>query len=325
MHIMNLFCKFLVFLLLLGSLAGCAGAYSTPSTLLTNTPRFTLQPYQTITATQTPTLPAETPTPLPSPTPTPRTYTVKKGDLISSIALRYGITSQQLLDANPGVNANLLIAGTVLVIPAAAPTPQGFVPSPTPLSVQLGGVACHSVQGGGAWCFAKVTNPNETAVENVSALLRLADGAGNLLTPMEAFTPLNLLPGKSSLPLAVYLEGPLPSGLQASLELRAALPITDTEARYLPATLENSTTQILEGGLSAEVSAEVLLGGTAQDQAAQVWVVAVAYDLDGNIVGLRRWESPSAIPGGQRLPLVLRVYSVAGKINRIELLAEAHR
>ncbi|HZU86817.1 MAG TPA: LysM domain-containing protein, partial [Anaerolineaceae bacterium] len=254
-----------------------------------------------------------------------RTHTVVKGELISSIALRYGISSQQLLDANPGTNPNLLIAGTVLVIPVAAPTPAGFVPSPTPLAVQIGAVNCHPVSEGGAWCFALVTNQNDTAVENVSALLRLADSNGTALTPVHAYTPLNLVPARSSQPLAVYLPAPLPSGLQASLELLTALPVTLEDTRYLPATLENTIVQIVQGGLSAEASSEVLLGGGTETQAGQVWVAAVAYDIQGNVVGVRRWESPSPLSGGGRMPLVMRVYSVAGAIARVELFVEARR
>lgn len=287
----------------------------------TVTPRITLRSYQTVTATPSPTTAAETVTPLPSPTPTPRTHTVTKGELISSIALHYGLTSQQLLDANPGVNPNLLIAGTVLVIPAAAPTPQGFVPSPTPLSVQTQPVKCYPVSEGGAWCFSLVTNLNETAVENVGGLLRLADAAGTSLAPAYAYTPLNLLPAGKSLPLIVYLPPPLPGGLQASMELLTALPIPPEDTRYLPATLENSTVQILQGGLSAEVSCEVLLG----EQASQIWVAAVAYNAHDDVVGVRRWESQRALSSGERLPMVIRVYSVADAIARVELLVEARR
>jgi LysM repeat protein len=325
MQIMKPLSGFLIALLLLMGIAACSVGQIPLATLPNSTPELTLQPYQTITATHTPTLAAETPTPLPSPTPTPRTHTVKQGELISSIALRYGINSQQLLDANPETNPNMLIAGTVLIIPVAAPTPEGFVPSPTPLSVLIGSVNCHPVSTGGAWCFALVTNPIDTAVENVSALLRLADGSGAALPPIEAYTPLNLLPAGGSLPLAVYLPGPLPSGLQASLELRAALPLTADDLRYLPATLENTTIQIIDGGLSAEASSEVLLGGSSEDQASQIWVAAVAYDFSGNVVGVRRWESPVALVGGGRLPLVVRVYSAAGAITRVDLLVEARR
>jgi LysM repeat protein len=53
------------------------------------------------------------------PKPTPRkSYAIKYGDTIWDIANRNGISSQQLLSANPGVNAKTLKIGSELVIPA---------------------------------------------------------------------------------------------------------------------------------------------------------------------------------------------------------------
>ena len=61
-----------------------------------------------------------TPSPrAPSPTPrsTPRTYVVQKGDSLSSIAARFGVTVQALMAANGLANPNLVNVGQVLVIP----------------------------------------------------------------------------------------------------------------------------------------------------------------------------------------------------------------
>jgi LysM repeat protein len=55
----------------------------------------------------------------PKPTPSPqKSYAVKSGDTIWAIANRNGISSQQLLSANPGVNPKNLKIGSTLVIPA---------------------------------------------------------------------------------------------------------------------------------------------------------------------------------------------------------------
>jgi LysM repeat protein len=60
-------------------------------------------------------------TPLP-PTPTrtglTRSYTVKQGDTLASIARAQGIKLESLQAANPGVNANKMRNGAILVIPA---------------------------------------------------------------------------------------------------------------------------------------------------------------------------------------------------------------
>jgi LysM repeat protein len=51
------------------------------------------------------------------PIPQPRTYTVKSGDTLSSIAQRYGTTWQQLQTINGIKNANLIYPGQVIRLP----------------------------------------------------------------------------------------------------------------------------------------------------------------------------------------------------------------
>lgn len=75
-----------------------------------------------------PTEPAPTDTPPPADTPTPsslgQTYVVKDGDIPVTIAAQFGITVEELLAANPGIDPNALRIGQVLIIPPAAPTPE---------------------------------------------------------------------------------------------------------------------------------------------------------------------------------------------------------
>jgi LysM repeat protein len=96
---------------------------------------------QAVAATPTPEEPEEVPTeepapeeptatpapPEPSPTPSSlgQTYVVQSGDIPETIAAQFGITTQELLAANPGVNPNNLQVGQVLVIPPAAAPPEG--------------------------------------------------------------------------------------------------------------------------------------------------------------------------------------------------------
>jgi len=72
--------------------------------------------------------PAEpTSTPIPAPTATPaslgQTYTVQAGDIPVTIAEKFGITVEELLAANPGIDPRGLQVGDVLIIPA--PSAEG--------------------------------------------------------------------------------------------------------------------------------------------------------------------------------------------------------
>ena len=63
---------------------------------------------------------APTPTPLPTepPAPTPQVYVVAKGDTMSKIAKKYGVTIEQLLAANPKIkNPNKIAIGDQITIP----------------------------------------------------------------------------------------------------------------------------------------------------------------------------------------------------------------
>lgn len=75
-----------------------------------------------------------TPNPNPSPSePGTKTYTIKQGDTLYSIAQKYGITVQVLQEANTGLSDPLTLqVGKTIVIPSgASPTP-----TPTPPSEQ---------------------------------------------------------------------------------------------------------------------------------------------------------------------------------------------
>ncbi|MED3918278.1 N-acetylmuramoyl-L-alanine amidase [Priestia aryabhattai] len=78
--------------------------------------------------------PSPTPTPNPSPSePGEKTYTIKQGDTLYSIAQKYGITVQELQEANTGLSDPLTLqVGKTIVIPSGtSPTP-----TPTPPSEQ---------------------------------------------------------------------------------------------------------------------------------------------------------------------------------------------
>ncbi|MEO8397018.1 MAG: LysM domain-containing protein [Chloroflexota bacterium] len=53
-----------------------------------------------------------------NPPPQQATYVVQRGDWLTRIAQRYGISLWSLLQANPLMNPNLIYPGQVLIIPA---------------------------------------------------------------------------------------------------------------------------------------------------------------------------------------------------------------
>lgn len=285
----------------------------------------TLIPFYTATPSRTPApVDRTTPTPLPSPTPTMRSHTIRRGQDLGGIAYAYRVSLQALMDANPDVNPYLLVVGSTLNIPPSRVV-VGQTPMPTPVSVQLSPVHCNAGREGGAWCFAHVTNPQEFDIESVSAVIRIAGEQVDQVISQVAIAPLDLLPAGGTIPLAAYFPPVVPNEpLQASIELLTSLPVLAENERYVQVQIEDLRVAISEDGLSAEVSGE-LLPGENEEANIIARVALVAYDGDGQVVGVRRWDSEAPLSAGSGLAFTTWVYSMAGPIERVAALAEARR
>jgi LysM repeat protein len=76
-----------------------------------------------------PVAPNPTPVPAdPAPPPAASSYTVQRGDTLSAIAQRFGLTVAELASANGLANPSLIYAGQILILPGAA----GAAPPPAP-------------------------------------------------------------------------------------------------------------------------------------------------------------------------------------------------
>lgn len=333
-----IFMQAAAWLIFTGLLAACAPA-GVPDQSITSTPEVTfngqLTPFSAPTATPDITATREaTPTSLPSPTPTPRTHQVKKGEDLGGIAYQYRVTVPDLMAANPKVNPNAMSVGTLLIIPpsktqlpTASPNPSAPPPSLTPIPVETGPLRCLRDQSRGIWCFLPIRNRQSFTLEGISAVIQLAQAGTTPLT-QTAFLPLDRLPPGETLPLTAYftpqqaqvLTGPF----QASSSLLTALTSADN-GRYLDTQLENEKVMISADGLSATVSVDIRLKPD-DAKAHRLWVVAVAYDEQGQVVGMRRWENSSGQVlqnGAVPLPVTVDLYSVSGSINKVSLMAEA--
>lgn len=182
---------------------GAATSVTPPTPVPTDTPVVT----STVTIPPT-TAPAPVPTsaPVASSTPVtpvapappisaPGTYTVQWGDTLTKIALKFGVTTQAIVAANPGLNPNYIVPGQTIVIPApggpAAPSPTagpGLVQPPS-----AGCTPTYTVQRGD-WIYAIARRFGIS----VAALLAANSGTNpNILYPGQV---LNIPCGSSSVP-----------------------------------------------------------------------------------------------------------------------------
>ncbi len=275
-------------------------------------------PYQTAVSTRTPTvIPGLTGIVLP--TPTIFIYTVVQGDSLNSIAQRTGVSLEALLAANPDISAATLSVGIKLIIPAGDQAPGE--PTPTPAQLPVRQAHCWPESSGGLWCFGLLQNTYAETLENLSAQFTLLDASGQEIASQVVYGLLDILPPGASMPLAAHFAPPVQLEANVRIQVLTAIRLLPGDTRYLPVRFENTLVSVEASGRTARASGRVLLTGTGT--ANMLWVLASAYDEAGNVVGLRRWESGTALKADSPVPFDFQVSSMGPAITRVEFLAEA--
>ena len=242
---------------------------------------------------------------------------------MSAIALRYGVETSAIIAANPSINPNAMSIGTKIIIPSQSSS--GFtLLSATPIPLNAGPLTCNRSRDEGFWCFLLVKNNQDVPVENLQARIAIGNNQAGQAKELLTSAPLNILyPGKS-IALSAFFPSAISEPLQTRYEMVSALAVQDGASRYLETRLENL--QITKGinNLSAKAYGEVSLTASGSNASA-VWAAGIAYDSQGNVVGVRRWESNAPLISGQKISFLFQVYSTGSAIERVEILLEARK
>jgi len=319
--------KILAAILLLLLLSACGPSIAENTMTPAPTRTGVLSTYAGLQASTTPTpTNAAAPTPLPTATPTPRTHVVKAKEDLWGIAIRYGLTLEDLLTANPTIDPRFLSIGASLNIPAPlyTPTPDpDNPPLPTPIGLTVGLPVCYPSAEGGLWCFVTAINRQEYAVEGLSAAIHLYDRINGEIRSQTAFAPLNqVLPG-GEMALSAYLPAPLPTSYDLSVELLTALPVPPASGRYLSIQQPGTDVTIALDRLSAVASGTFRLGD-AESTASRLQAAAIAYDSGGRVTGIRQWEYNQPLSGTAQADFQITVYAAGAPIDRVVVLVEGY-
>jgi len=226
-----------------------------------------LLPFYTPTPSETPEQPAALDVPeTPLPSATPFSYEVKAGDTLSGIALKFGVSLDDLAAENPDVSPNSMSIGTTLRIPSGRANPSS-AGTPTPVPVPVKQVECYPSADQGLGCFVLVFNDSDASLENLSAQVSLLDTGGTSVANAIAILPLNILPPGSALPLVVFFPPVIPADTRPLVQLQTGIRLLPDDARYLPATISNTLVQVEGSGRIAQVNGSVYL----PDGARQTW------------------------------------------------------
>lgn len=301
-----------LFLLLTSCTSTGGNSTSLPSTLI---------PFATSTRNPSPTPESLVVAETPLPSPTPFTYTIQSGDTMSSIALKFGVSMDDLQAANPEISPNTMSIGQVIKIPSDPDNPSGE-PTPTPAPFTVEQIECYPTTEKGMWCFVLAHNDFSDFMENVSAQVTLVDSNQATIASQTALLPLNILPPNTSLPLTVFFPPEIPFSAKPRVQILTAIRLLPGDQRYIPATISNTLVQVNAEGHSATVRGRVF--SQSPDQvASQVWIAGTAYDEAGRVVGVRRWEWGNGLAAGGSLPFEFMISSIGGRIARVEFAVEA--
>lgn len=303
-------------------LGGCVVTPVKTSPVNTVTARIT--PY--ISQTPTPTtssipIARSTATHIPTPTLTPQVYTVVRGDTLLGIALRFRVSLEELLDANPDINPTIISIGTKVIIPYIQRTPT-VTPEPTPLPISLDDPICYSVASMGLWCFILAHHDLHLTIENIYVSVNLFSRDGKLLAEGIAWLPVDLLYPGTAIPLVYFYPDVIAEDFVLQTELIDALPAADISKRYLDPFIETFDVEIVANGSMAKVTGIVGLPKVSLP-ARSFSILAVAYGQSGQVVGYRESELRTPFAQGTTRHFELTVFSLGPAIKSVEIFAEA--
>lgn len=308
--------------LILLSIFGCSPTPTTPPP----SPTATLFPLHRASATPTREMavPIYTVIPSPGPSPTPFVHFVQKDDTLLGIAIRYGVTLEEVLAANPDINPRILSIDQEILIPSLeGDVPGGLIPTATPIPLEIAQVNCYTTITENLLCITHVVNSAEVWLEGLSVIITRFDDQGEQIGAQPAFAPLNLLPPGSVMPFgARFSDG----GDNAEL----AIAITNTsffaksvEGRYMSMSLDWESQVIEQNGVIWKIVGTSSIYPENEFGTDRVSFLVTAFSETGNVVGFRKWEHVGRVEPGAVIDFEIEVYSLGPPISYVEVLAEA--
>ena len=248
-----------------------------------------------------------TPTFTPSPTPTPVIHLVEQGDTLFGIALEYGVTLDGVLTVNGLDPDQYLRIGQALIIPLgedessdpgmAAPVGHMILPTPTPLPLNIEGVALYQTPVGGVWCMGEVVNTTGGPVTNMQIEATLVAGDGTPLVSAVALAAADYLAPNDRAPFAVLFENPPTGVADVAVRLLRGETVSAITSGFVP--LDVAQAEGAVSGPQYRVTGQLVNNSGVSLQ--RISVVVTLYDGEERVAGYRQqvFGEEVVIPAGQ--------------------------
>jgi hypothetical protein len=159
-------------------------------------------------------------------------------------------------------------------------------------------------------------------LENISANVVLLESSGEFLAEGTAIGAVNLLPVDEEIPLIAFIPGRYPSEFITSTNILSVQPLPRNDERYLNAWLEVDQVEIAKSGERAQVAGRIGLPVKSQP-GSSIWILIVAYDQEGNVVGVRKTEQYGIFEPGSSRKFNIEVFSLGSEISEVRAFVEA--
>jgi len=252
----------------------------------------------------------------------PKTYIVKQGDTMSAIALKFGVTIDDILVMNPGIDSQIISTGSELKIPEVKGG-KTILPKPTPLPLLLSSPLCNPVSDGGLVCIITAQNTSIVPLEGVSIAFLLYSKEGKLFSEKEVASPFSRILEGMSLPIAVYFPHPLPEDWIPVAIVRMALPGINDNQHYLTAEAKIDEIHKAESQKWALARGHITLTSSNHKPLLARLLVS-AQDEKGNTVGMKTWEWEGVLSGDNPIPFEIEIFSISSTINTISVQSEIY-
>jgi LysM repeat protein len=257
-------------------------------------------------------MPTAAPPDTPTPSPAPIVHVVQAGETLIAIAIQYGVSLAALQAANGIDSPESLQINQELVIPTGEES-QGdslelLLPTPTPVSFAIEGVALYEISVGSLWCLGEVVNSTEASLENVQLRVGLYNAAGQELLGGDVSAALDLISPGGRAPFGILFASP-PDDFDRYL-VRPVRAESSSEPASRYAVLEMSQIEANPVGPLFEVVGSVT--NPAQQTVTSTMVVVTTYDAEGLVTAFRQAKLPDDLPPGASAEFSISLMPHAG-------------